>query len=55
LIYLIVINHDYFLFLGRSHEVKRLNTLLDAMNLIKIIKRRKDYFYDHGFSIHVNL
>ena len=29
------INHDYFLFLGRFHEVKGLDTLLDAMNLIK--------------------
>ena len=29
------INHDYFLFLGRFHEVKGLDTLLYAMNLIK--------------------
>ena len=29
------INDDYFLFLGRFHEVKGLDTLLDAMNLIK--------------------
>ena len=29
------ISHDYFLFLGRFHEVKGLDTLLDAMNLIK--------------------
>ena len=29
------INHDYFLFIGRFHEVKGLDTLLDAMNLIK--------------------
>ena len=29
------INHDYFLFLGRFHEVKGLDILLDAMNLIK--------------------
>jgi glycosyltransferase involved in cell wall biosynthesis len=29
------INHDYFLFLGRFHEVKGLDTLLEAMNLIK--------------------
>ena len=29
------INHDYFLFLGRYHEVKGLDTLLYAMNLIK--------------------
>ena len=29
------INHDYFLFLGRFHEVKGLDVLLDAMNLIK--------------------
>ena len=29
------INHDYFLFLGRYHEVKGLDTLLNAMNLIK--------------------
>jgi glycosyltransferase involved in cell wall biosynthesis len=29
------INHDYFLFLGRFHKVKGLDTLLDAMNLIK--------------------
>ena len=29
------IDHDYFLFLGRFHEVKGLDTLLDAMNLIK--------------------
>jgi len=29
------INHDYFLFLGRFHEVKGLDTLLDAMNLVK--------------------
>ena len=29
------INHDYFLFLGRFHEVKGLDTLLGAMNLIK--------------------
>ena len=29
------INHDYFLFLGRFHEVKGLDTLLDAMNLLK--------------------
>ena len=30
-----VISHDYFLFLGRFHEVKGLDTLLEAMNLIK--------------------
>jgi len=29
------INHDYFLFIGRFHEVKGLDTLLEAMNLIK--------------------
>ena len=29
------ISHDYFLFLGRFHEVKGLDTLLEAMNLIK--------------------
>jgi glycosyltransferase involved in cell wall biosynthesis len=29
------INHDYFLFLGRFHKVKGLDTLLEAMNLIK--------------------
>ena len=29
------INHDYFLFLGRYHEVKGLDTLLYAINLIK--------------------
>ena len=29
------INHDYFLFLGRYHEVKGLDTLLNAINLIK--------------------
>ena len=29
------INHDYFLFLGRYHEVKGLDTLLNAVNLIK--------------------
>ena len=29
------INDDYFLFLGRFHEVKGLDTLLNAMNLIK--------------------
>ena len=29
------INDDYFLFLGRFHEVKGLDTLLEAMNLIK--------------------
>ena len=29
------INHDHFLFLGRFHEVKGLDILLDAMNLIK--------------------
>ena len=29
------INHDYFLFLGRFHEVKGLDTLLYAINLIK--------------------
>ena len=29
------INYDYFLFLGRYHEVKGLDTLLNAMNLIK--------------------
>ena len=29
------ISHDYFLFLGRFHEVKGLDTLLVAMNLIK--------------------
>ena len=29
------INDDYFLFLGRFHEVKGLDTLLDAMNLLK--------------------
>jgi glycosyltransferase involved in cell wall biosynthesis len=29
------INYNYFLFLGRFHEVKGLDTLLDAMNLIK--------------------
>ena len=29
------INDDYFLFLGRFHEVKGLDTLLDAMDLIK--------------------
>ena len=29
------INHDYFLFLGRYHEVKGIDTLLNAMNLIK--------------------
>ena len=29
------INHDYFLFLGRFHEVKGVDTLLEAMNLIK--------------------
>ena len=29
------ISHDYFLFLGRFHEVKGIDTLLEAMNLIK--------------------
>jgi glycosyltransferase involved in cell wall biosynthesis len=29
------ISHDYFLFLGRFHEVKGVDTLLEAMNLIK--------------------
>ena len=29
------INHDYFLFLGRFHKVKGVDTLLMAMNLIK--------------------
>jgi len=29
------ISYDYFLFLGRFHEVKGLDTLLDAMDLIK--------------------
>jgi len=29
------ISHNYFLFLGRFHEVKGLDTLLEAMNLIK--------------------
>ena len=29
------ISYDYFLFLGRFHEVKGLDTLLDAMNLNK--------------------
>ena len=29
------INHDYFLFLGRFHEVKGLDVLLEAINLIK--------------------
>ena len=29
------INYDYFLFLGRYHEVKGIDTLLNAMNLIK--------------------
>ena len=29
------INHDYFLFLGRFHKVKGIDTLLNAMNLIK--------------------
>ena len=29
------INHDYFLFLGRFHRVKGIDTLLKAMNLIK--------------------
>ena len=29
------INYDYFLFLGRFHKVKGIDTLLNAMNLIK--------------------
>ena len=29
------VNHDYFLFLGRYHEVKGLDTLLNAISLIK--------------------
>jgi glycosyltransferase involved in cell wall biosynthesis len=29
------INHDYFLFLGRFHKVKGIDTLLKAMDLIK--------------------